>query len=92
MLRIEYASFAEDEAGRIGFLADGTTPLLVHQDGKIIPFVFPKDTIVLDKLEPSTLVVYGVAPDKIFTPYKQKGIEVLQFDSDFMRSRKAVSA
>ena len=46
MLRIEYASFAEDDAGRIGFLADGATPLLVHQDGKIIPFVFPKDTIV----------------------------------------------
>lgn len=49
MLRIEYASFAEDDAGRIGFLADGATPLLVHQDGKIIPFVFTKDTIVLDK-------------------------------------------
>ena len=48
-LRIEYASFAEMDAGRIGFLADGTTPLLIHQDGKIIPFVFPKDTIVLDK-------------------------------------------
>mgnify|MGYP006971950013 CR=1 FL=1 len=49
MLRIEYVSFAEDDAGRIGFLADGATPLLIHQDGKIIPFVFPKDTIVLDK-------------------------------------------
>lgn len=48
-LRIEYTSFAEDDAGRIGFLADGETPLLIHQDGKIIPFVFPKDTIVLDK-------------------------------------------
>ena len=36
MLRIEYASFAEDDAGRIGFLADGATPLLVHQDGKIL--------------------------------------------------------
>ena len=24
--------------------------------------------------------------------YKEKGIEVLQFDSDFMKSRKAVSA
>ena len=49
MLRIEYASFAEDDAGRIGFLADGETPLLIHQEGKIIPFVFPKDSIVLDK-------------------------------------------
>ena len=47
---------------------------------------------LIDKLEPSTIVVYGAAPDKIFTPYKEKGIEVLQFDSDFMRSRKAVSA
>ena len=37
MLRIEYAFFAEDDAGRIGFLADGATPLLIHQDGKIIP-------------------------------------------------------
>ena len=49
MLRIEYASFAEDDTGKIGFLADGETALLIHQDGKIIPFVFPKDTIVLDK-------------------------------------------
>ena len=49
MLKIEYTSFAEDDAGRIGFLADGETPLLIHQEGKIIPFVFPKDTIVLDK-------------------------------------------
>ena len=49
MLRIEYASFAEDDTGRIGCLADGATPLLVHQDGKFTPFVFPKDTIVLDK-------------------------------------------
>ena len=48
MLRIEYASFAEDDAGRIGFLADGATPLLVHQDGKLFP-LFPEDTIVLDK-------------------------------------------
>lgn len=46
---------------------------------------------ILDKLEPSVLVVYGAAPEKIFSPYKDKGIEVLQFDSDFMKSRKAVS-
>ena len=47
---------------------------------------------VVSRLEPSTLVVYGAAPDKIFAPYREKGIEVLQFDSDFMKSRKAVSA
>ena len=48
-LKIEYTSFAEDDAGRIGFLADGETPLLIHQNGKIVPFVFMRDTIVLDK-------------------------------------------
>lgn len=48
-LRIEYTAFAESDSGKIGFLADGQTPLLIHQDGRIIPFIFPKDTIVLDK-------------------------------------------
>ena len=48
-LKIEYTSFAEDDAGRIGFLADGKTPLLIHQNGKIVSFVFLQDTIVLDK-------------------------------------------
>ena len=48
-LRIEYTSFAEDDCGKVGFLADGETPLLIHQEGKFIPFVFPQNTIVLDK-------------------------------------------
>ena len=48
-LKIEYTSFAENDSGKIGFLADGQTPLLIYQDGRIIPFIFPKDTIVLDK-------------------------------------------
>ena len=49
MLKIEYASFAEDDCGKVGFTADGETPLLIYSDGEIIPFVFPKNTIVLDK-------------------------------------------
>ena len=48
-LKIEYTSFAESDSSKIGFLADGQTPLLIYQDGRIIPFIFPKDTIVLDK-------------------------------------------
>ena len=47
---------------------------------------------IVNKLEPRTIVVYGAAPEKIFLPYKDKCIEVLQFDSDFAKSRKAVSA
>lgn len=48
-LKIEYTNFAESDSSKIGFLADGQTPLLIYQDGRIIPFIFPKDTIVLDK-------------------------------------------
>lgn len=47
---------------------------------------------VVDKLKPQTLVVYGTAPNEVFASYKEKGIEILQFDSDFMQSRKAVNA
>ncbi len=48
-LDIMYASFAEEDAGRVGFLADGETPLLIHSKGRVVPFLFPKDTIVLDQ-------------------------------------------
>lgn len=47
---------------------------------------------VMDKLDPIAVAIYGAAPDEIFAPYRARGIEILQFDSDFMQSRKAVSA
>lgn len=47
---------------------------------------------VVDTLEPKTIVVYGATPDEAFAQYKEMGIEILQFDSNFMQSRKAVSA
>ena len=44
-------------------------------------------------LEPKTIIVYGAAPNDIFNKYKDIGISVLQFDSDYMIAhRKAVSA
>lgn len=46
---------------------------------------------IVSKLEPTVLIIYGATPNKIFLPYKEKGVEVLQFDSDFMKSRKIVS-
>ena len=48
-LKIEYVSFAEEDTSKIGFLADGESQLLIYQNGRIIPFIFQKDTIVLDK-------------------------------------------
>lgn len=48
---------------------------------------------IVDKLEPSTIVVYGAAPDRIFAPYREKGIEILQFDSEYSVTHgKAVNA
>lgn len=48
-LTIEYTFFAENNLGKIGFLADGETPLLIYHKEKIVPFVFSQDTIVLEK-------------------------------------------
>ena len=47
-LRICYEAFAEEDLRKIGFLADGETPLKVERDGKIVSFCFPLGTIVLD--------------------------------------------
>ena len=34
-------------------------------------------------LTPKVIIVYGAAPDSIFDKYRDAGIRVLQFDSDF---------
>lgn len=47
---------------------------------------------IVDKLHPTAIVVYGSAPDTIFAKYREAGIEILQFDSEFAASRKAVVA
>ena len=47
---------------------------------------------VIETLQPKTIVVYGSAPNEIFSYFRDTGIEILQFDSEFMKSRKAVNA
>ncbi len=39
---------------------------------------------IAQKLKPKVIIVYGTAPDEIFEQYRQKGIEILQFDSEYM--------
>ena len=47
---------------------------------------------VVHTLKPKTIVVYGTAPDSVFRRYRDAGIGILQFDSEFMIAhRKAVS-
>ncbi|SCY23281.1 protein of unknown function [Lachnospiraceae bacterium XPB1003] len=39
-------------------------------------------------LQPKIIIIYGTAPDDIFEKYRECGIEILQFDSEFAISRK----
>ncbi len=41
--------------------------------------------VVIGKLQPSVIVVYGSAPENVFGAYREKGIKIVQFDSDFAR-------
>ena len=47
-LTVTYETFAEKDFDKIGFLSDGKTPLLVRRNGRIVSFLFPLGTIVLD--------------------------------------------
>ena len=43
-------------------------------------------------LHPETIVVYGAVPDDVFAEYREKGIKVIAFESEFSKSRKQVDA
>lgn len=43
---------------------------------------------VIKRLEPSTIVVYGSAPDEVFGKYRSFGIKLVQFDSSFADAHK----
>ena len=46
----------------------------------------------VSELNPRTIVVYGAAPNNVFAPYRKRGIEIIEFESDFNKSRKVGSA
>lgn len=47
---------------------------------------------LVKRLSPKTIIVYGATPDDIFKVYKDAGIEIISFESDFSKSRKQVVA
>lgn len=47
---------------------------------------------MVQRLSPQTIVVYGSAPDSIFKPYRDMGINIISFESEFSKSRKQVTA
>ena len=48
--------------------------------------------VLVDKLSPKNIIVYGRAPDSIFKLYRDRGINIIPFESEFSKSRKAVNA
>ncbi len=42
-------------------------------------------------LKPKTIVVYGATPDDIFEEYRERGINIIAFDSEYSQTRKQVS-
>lgn len=47
---------------------------------------------MVKQLQPKTIIVYGAAPDLIFKKYKEMGIQIIQFESDYATTHKVVSA
>lgn len=43
---------------------------------------------VVERLEPRAIVVYGSAPDYVFSKYVAQGIKIIQFDSDIAQSHE----
>ena len=41
-LPLLYRSFAEQDTDKIGFIADGITPLRIHEGRNILPLCFPE--------------------------------------------------
>lgn len=77
----------------LGIEKHGTIAIGSHGCIKILKdreiFVTGLD-IVVQTVEPRIIVVYGSAPDYIFDKYRDKGIIILQFHSEFASSRKKV--
>lgn len=48
-LSIVYASIAEADRDKIGFLSDGKYPLKVYENGQAVEHIFPAGTVVLDR-------------------------------------------
>ena len=47
---------------------------------------------MVKRLSPKTIIVYGATPEYIFQKYKENGIEIIAFESEFSKSRKQVTA
>lgn len=75
-----------DGISRHGIIAVGSHGNMKHMTDRMI-FLEGLD-VVVRRLEPKVIVIYGAAPDKYFDTYRKAGIKIIQFDSDFAVSHK----
>ena len=47
---------------------------------------------MVSRLSPKIIIVYGAVPDDIFKEYRESGIKIIPFDSEFSKSRRQVIA
>ncbi len=81
--------FCCDGISRGGSLAIGTNGSIGSVDDK--RYFAEGLKVVVKKLAPQLIVVYGSAPDDIFTEYRNAGIEIAQFDCETTSSHKGVA-
>ncbi len=46
--------------------------------------------LVVKTLQPSTVIIYGSSPDRYFQKYRDAGINIISFDSDYSISHRGV--
>ena len=71
-------------------VATGTHGCIKHRDDK--EYFKAGLAELVNRLSPKTIIVYGAAPDDIFKKYKECGIDIIPFESEFSKSRKQVTA
>lgn len=83
-------SFCFDGIERNKTVSVGTHGCIKRKEDKI--FFKAGLAHLVKRLSPETIIVYGSAPDSIFKPYKNIGINVIAFESEFSKCRKQVTA
>lgn len=77
-----------DGVGKHCVVAVGTHGTLKHREDRRI-FSNGLETVVRI-LQPIAIVVYGRAPDSIFSKYRAMGIQIISFKSEFATSHEEV--
>lgn len=83
-------SFCFDGIEKFKTVAVGTHGCIKKKDDKM--FFKAGLSRLVQKLSPKTIIVYGSAPDDIFKKYRDMGINIIPFESEFSKSRKQVTA